>query len=83
MTVKFVFCVGGHLSPTSVDDYSVEHNAALMIEDENQNYRFSLGLDRDEKLSRRYQPYYARVLSREKMIQLRDELTNLIELEEK
>ncbi len=76
--MKFIFCVGGLFYPCPVDDRSIEHEAALMIEDENQSYRFSLGLDRDAKLSRPYQPYYARVLSKEKMIQLRDELTKLI-----
>lgn len=79
--MKFIFCVGGHFCPTSVDDCKIEHDSALMIEDENQNYRFNLGLDRDDKLSKPYQPYYARVLSKEKMIQLRDELTNLINLD--
>lgn len=79
--MKFIFCVGGFFYPTSVDDSSIKHNAALLIEDETQNHRFCLGLDRDEKLSKPYQPYFARVLSKEKMIQLRDELTNLINLD--
>lgn len=77
--MKFIFCIGNPFVPTWVDDQNIIHNAALIIEDENQNIRLSLGMDRDEKLSRPYQPYYARVLSKEKMIALRDGLTRLIE----
>jgi hypothetical protein len=77
--MKFIFCVGGHFVPTWVDDPSIEHDSAIMIEDEKQTLRISLGMDRDEKLSKPYQPYFARVLSKDKMIYLRDALTKLID----
>lgn len=77
--MKFIFCIGAHFVPTWVDDRNIEHDSAIIIEDEDQTVRLSLGLDRDKKLSKPYEPYYARVLSREKMIWFRDELTKLIE----
>lgn len=85
MTAKFIFCVGGNLMPVSVDDWRIKHDSALIIENSAQpyNFRISLGMDRDDELSRPYEPYYARVLSLEKMKQLRDSLTTLIEMSEK
>lgn len=77
--MKFILCVGGHFVPTWVDDPNIEHDSAIMIEDEKRTIRVCLGLDRDEKLSKPYMPYYARVLSKEKMVWLRDQLTKLIE----
>lgn len=77
--MKFIFCAGGLFVPTCVDDPNIEHDSAIIIEDQNQTMRVRLGMDRDGKLSKPYQPYFARVLSKEKMIWLRDQLTNLID----
>jgi hypothetical protein len=79
MDVKFVFVIGAHMRPTHVDDPTIEHDAAVLIESEERNYRVILGLNRDEKLSKPYEPYFARVLDKEKLIYLRDELTRLID----
>ena len=77
--MKFIFCVDGHFVLTWVDDRNIQHDSAITIEDEDQTVRLSLGLDRDNKQSKSYDPYYAHSLSREKMIWFRDELTKLIE----
>jgi len=76
---KISVVVGGALIPTEVDDPKIKHDSALLIEDEKKNYRLVLGLNRDDKLSQPYCPYWSRVLSLEKLIYLRDELTKLIE----
>lgn len=80
--MKFIFVIGGNFIPTVVDDPNIKHDSAIMIEDENQTIRVCLGMDRDDKLSKPYMPYFGRVLSREKLIALRDALTNLINIEE-
>lgn len=77
--MKISFVVGGHVMPIVVDDPDTRHDSALMIEDENQKYRICLGLDRDPELSKRYMPYYSRILTLEKVIHLRDHLTKLID----
>jgi|GEM_PF-4322032 hypothetical protein len=77
--MKFIFCIGSYFVPKYVDDWNKKYDSAIVIEDQNQEIRVCLGLDRDDKLSKPYMPYYARVLSKEKMIWLRDQLTKLIE----
>lgn len=77
--IKICIVVGGHLIPTVVDDPLVKHDSCLLIEDEKQKYRVCLGLERNEKLSKRYEPYWNRTLSLEKIIYLRDHLTQLID----
>jgi hypothetical protein len=76
---KIIFCVGGHFMPICVDDPNIKHDSALMIEDVDQTYRISLGLNRDPILSRPYQPYYASTATKDKLICFRDKLTKLIE----
>ena len=76
--MKFIFCVCSNLYPISVDDPNFTHDSTIIIEDENQTLRISLGLDKDDKLSRSCLTYFTRVLSKEKMINFRDALTDLI-----
>jgi len=77
---KFIFCVGSSLYPVHVDDPNIEHEAYIIIENVEKNFRICLGLDRDDELSRPYQPYCTRVLSLEKMKELRDGLNKLIKI---
>jgi hypothetical protein len=76
---KFRVVVGGFFVPIVVDDPKIKHDSSILIEDETQNYRLVLGLNRDEKLSQPYLPYWSRMLTRDKLIYLRDELTKLID----
>ena len=75
---KIIFCVGGCMVPTAVDDPYIKHDSAIIIEDERQQFRICLGMDRDTKLSEHYRPYYVRTLGIDRVKMLRDSLTTLI-----
>lgn len=76
--MKFIFCAAALLHPISEDNPQIKYKAAIIIEDENKTVSFSMPLDIDEKLSKPYEPFFTRVLNMEKMIELRDGLTKLI-----
>lgn len=76
--MKFTFCLGGFFTHILVDDPEKKFEAALMIEDENNNYRIILGLDKDKELENRNAPFYTRVADIKKLIEFRDALTDLI-----
>lgn len=75
---KINLVIGISFIPEIVDDPEVCHQGALLIEDENRNYRIILGINRDDGLSKPYMPYWHRTLSLEKLIYLRDQLTIMI-----
>lgn len=76
--MKINIVIGSILRPWVVDDQNIEHEWALLLEDENQNHRVVLGLNRDDKLSKPYEPFFHRTLDLNRIIYLRDELTKLI-----
>lgn len=75
---KIIVCTAGLMFPGVVDDYTKKHDSALMIQDENKKHNVIIGLNRDDKLSKPYEPYYTRVMSFDNLVYLRDELTKLI-----
>lgn len=76
--MKFIFCAGSLLHTISYDNFKIKYKSVIIIEDENKTVSFSMPLDIDEKLSKPYYPFFTRVLNMEKMIELRDGLTKLI-----
>ena len=71
------FVLYGSLVPCSIDDPHIKHDAAILLETD--NVRIALGLINDKDESGKYTPYYSRVLTVEKAIQLRNALSAMIE----